>query len=295
MKTMTRWLMAGALAATVTTGRAQQDPKLMDTLEEVTAEPWQVFADALHYNIMFEHDALQTRTDFESDKSESWRDGDSSGQGWGLRLTVAKGDGALSMRYISATSEFERDVAGGRHFIETDRSDVELLWNQQAGATEFALWGWDVGYRYLGLKKRMELEEGRDSLSFGEGIEFHMLTAGYFGRWRPFKGPNLGFFASVNGFLGECSGISRNGSDDEWDGHIDEVYNQEYSLGYGARFDFGLNWDLSNGLRFGVSYHREWLYSFDATSTGIVVFPDNSDALFIETTHAVLMSVGYAF
>jgi hypothetical protein len=294
MKTIARWMMAGALAAAATAG-AQQDPKLMDTLEEVTAEPWQVFADVLHYNVLFQHDALQTRADFESDQSESWRNGDSSGQGWGLRLTVAKGDGALSIRFLSAETQYERTEPGGRQSIETDRSDVELLWNQQAGATEYSLWGWDIGYRYLGLRERMSLTEGGDALSLSEGIEYHMLTAGYFGRWRPFKGPNLGFYASINGFLGECSGIARSGSDAAWDGVIEEAYNQEYSLGYGARFEFGLNWDLGNGLRFAASYHREWLYSFDSTNTGIVVFPDNSDALFIETTHAVLLSVGYAF
>jgi hypothetical protein len=294
MKTMTGWLMAGVLAATVT-GRAQQDLKLADTLTEVTAEPWQLFVDALHYTILFEHDALQTRTDFESDKSEGWRDGSSDGQGWGLRLSIAKGDGAFSIRYIAADGDYVHTTDGGRQTIESSRNDLELLWNQQAGATEFALWGWNIGYRYLGVKKRMELVEGGDSLSFNDGVTYHMLTGGYFGQWQPFKGPNLGFYASINGLLGECSGIARVGSDLAWDGTIEENYDQEYSLGYGARIEAGLQWQLRNGIRFSASYHREWIHSFDATNSGIVVFPDNSDALFIETTHAVLLAVGYAF
>lgn len=294
MKTFVRWAMVGALAA-ATAGRAQQEPKLADTLQEVTAEPWQVFADLLNYTVLFEHDALQTRTDFESDKSEGWRDGSSSGQGWGLRLSVAKGDGAFSVRFIAASGDYERTDVGGRQTIDTSRNDLELLWSQQAGAKDFALWGWDVGYRYIGLKKRMDLIEGGDTMSFNDGVTYHMLTAGYFGQWRPFKGPNLGFYAAVNGLLGECSGIARAGSDTAWDGRIEERYDQEFSLGYGARFEAGINWDVRNGLRLSASYHREWIYSFDATNSGIVVFPDNDDALFIENTHAVLISVGYAF
>ena len=37
------------------------------------------------------------------------------------------------------------------------------------------------------------------------------------------------------------------------------------------------------------------MYSFDATDTGIVVFPDNNDALFIENHHAVVGTLNYLF
>lgn len=264
-------------------------------LELTEAEPWKVAVDGLSYLVVWQHDALQTRADYEADRRESWRDGDVNGNGWGLRLSVAKGDGAASVRYIGANYDYERHEPNGHHEIESDRNDLEILWSQRAGATEHAEWGWELGYRYLGITKRIDLREGRDRFQASENTNWHFLEAGYFGRWRPFRGPNFGVYALIRGMLGEARGIAREGSDHAWDGDIKERYRNDYSLAYGARGEFGVDWFLKNGIRASVSYHREWAYSFDSTDSGLVVFPDNSDALFIENVYAVVISVGYMF
>jgi hypothetical protein len=44
-----------------------------------------------------------------------------------------------------------------------------------------------------------------------------------------------------------------------------------------------------------LEYRREWLYSFEATQSGIVVFPDNDDALFISNTHGVYIYLNYVW
>ena len=294
MRTMMRWWWAAAVAAGVA-AQAQNEPAAGLELEETRSEPWRVVADGIFYSVLYQHDALQTRADFEEDRAESWRRGDASGNGWGLRLAVAKGDGAASVRFINAEFDYERREPGGYHEIENIRNDLELLWSQRAGATESSQWGWDIGYRYIGVTKRMTLVERHDDLRFSENTNYHMLQAGYFGRWQPFKGPNLGVYALIRGMIGEASGFARRGSDDKWDGQIRERYDDDYSLAYGARAEFGVNWDLRNGLRASLSYHREWIYSFDSTDSGLVVFPDNSDALFIENVHAVMFTFGYAF
>lgn len=296
MGTTSRWITAAALAAAANAwGQAAEVASLKAELEERPPEPWRISVDAISYHVLFNHDALQTRTDYEADRKEGWRQGDSDGSGWGLRLTVAKHEGGASARYIGAKTEYHRNEPGGHHHIESDRNDLELLWSQQAGATESASWGWDLGYRYIGVTKRVELVEGRDRFEAAENTNYHLLQAGYFGRWQPFKGPNLGVYALIRGLLGEASGLARQGRDDAWDGRIRERYRDDYSLAYGARAEFGVAWELRNRLRAGLSYHREWIYSFDSTDEGLVVFPDNSDALFIENTHAVVISVGYTF
>ena len=66
-------------------------------------------------------------------------------------------------------------------------------------------------------------------------------------------------------------------------------------MAYGARASFGVDIAITKRVRLTVDYMREWLYSFDSTDTGIVVFPDNSDALFIENHHALVASVNYLF
>jgi hypothetical protein len=70
---------------------------------------------------------------------------------------------------------------------------------------------------------------------------------------------------------------------------------EEYSLAYGARASFGVDVAITKRVRLTIDYLREWLYSFDAKDSGIVVFPDNSDALFVENQHAVLASLNYLF
>lgn len=304
MQSMNTWMrnrlilavgIVGAAVAVAQFGPGESSPVSDAELQLTETEPWRVAVDGLSYLVVWQHDALQVRADYEADRRESWRDGDVNGNGWGLRLSVGKGDGAASVRFIGATYDYERREPNGFHEIESDRNDLEILWSQRAGSTEHAEWGWELGYRYLGITKRIDLREGRDRLQASENTNWHFLEAGYFGRWRPFKGENLGAYALIRGMLGEARGIARQGSDHAWDGDIKERYQSDYSLAYGARGEFGLDWYLKNGVRASVSYHREWAYSFDSTESGLVVFPDNSDALFIENVYAVVISIGYMF
>ncbi|MCX7818236.1 MAG: hypothetical protein N2652_03355 [Kiritimatiellae bacterium] len=288
-------LLTLVVGASAQAAPSDSPPPADAELELTQAEPWRVSVEGLSYLVVWQHDALQTRADYEEDRRESWRDGDVNGNGWGLRLAVGRGDGALSARFIGANYDYERREANGHHEIESDRNDLEILWSQRAGAAEHAEWGWELGYRYLGITKRVDLREGGDRFRASENVNWHFLEAGYFGRWRPFKGPNLGVYALVRGMLGEARGLARQGSDHKWDGDIKESYRNDYSLAYGARGEFGVDWMLRNGVRASVSYHREWAYSFDSTESGLVVFPDNSDALFIENVYAVVISVGYMF
>ena len=123
-------------------------------------------------------------------------------------------------------------------------------------------------------------------------VEWDVLQAGYFGEWTPLLGW-LYFFGDIGGRFGEVEGICRRGSDANWkDGRIREGYIVDSSLAYGAYASLGIGVQY-RGFSADVAYRRSWLYSFDATESGTVVFPDNDDALFIQNDGGFEFRLGY--
>jgi hypothetical protein len=182
------------------------------------------------------------------------------------------------------------------HHIDTVSRDFEVSWSQIRGRNDQAEWGSTLGFRYLGMQKDVAVEEGTMSVDGSGNMNWLMLVGGYDGNWRPFDTPTFQVHGSFYFFLGEVEGTARSGSDEDWtDGVVSESYGNEYSLAYGARGSFGIDVAITKRVRMTVDYMREWIYSFDATDTGIVVFPDNSDALFIENQHALMISLNYIF
>jgi len=164
------------------------------------------------------------------------------------------------------------------------------------GRNEQAEWGSTLGFRYLGMHKDVSVTEGEMTVDGSGNINWLMLVGGYDGLWQPFDSPTFKARGFIHFFLGEADGTARSGTDEDWtDGVVSETYSDEYSLAYGARASFGVDVSITKKLRLTVDYMREWLYSFDATDVGVVVFPDNRDALFIENHHAVVVDLTYRF
>lgn len=282
---------------------AAQDLVRMDAAEGVGADlvmqdasPWRVSMGLIYKNWLYEHDALQQRVPATSDLANEWEEGDTDGSGWGLQAKIGKGDGHLNVVFMKSDFAFELLTVGARQQVDTVARDFELSWSQTRGRNDQAEWGSTLGFRYLGMQKDVEVTEGTMKVDGSGNMNWLMLLGGYDGNWRPFDTPTFQAHGFIHFFLGEVKGTARSGSDENWtDGVVSETYNNEYSLAYGARASFGVDVAITKDVRLTVDYMREWLYSFDATDTGIVVFPDNSDALFIENHHAVLMSLNYLF
>jgi len=258
--------------------------------------PWNISAGLIYKNWLYEHDALQQRVPASSDNADEWENGDTDGSGWGLHFKIGKGDGHLNVVIVKSDFSFELTTSGFRHQIETVARDFELSWSQIRGRNNQAEWGSTLGVRYLGMQKDVKVTEGRMTVDGSGNMNWLLLLGGYDGNWRPFDTPTFQMHGFLHFFLGEVDGTARSGSDENrTDGKVSETYGNEYSLAYGARALFGVDVALTRNIRLMVDYMREWLYSFDATDTGIVVFPDNSDALFIENHHAVVASLNYIF
>jgi hypothetical protein len=260
------------------------------------ANPWMISGGLIYKNWLYEHDALQQRAPAGSVHGDDWEQGDTDGSGWGLQTHIGRGDGRLNASFIKSDFKYELRPVGGFHKIDTIARDFELSWSQIRGRNEQAEWGSELGLRYLGMQKSVAITEGNDYAEESGNINWLMLLGGYHGNWRPFDTPMFQAHGSLLFFLGEAKGTSISGKDEEWtDGTISEVPVEEYSLAYGARASFGVDVAITKRVRLTIDYLREWLYSFDAKDSGIVVFPDNSDALFVENQHAVLASLNYLF
>jgi hypothetical protein len=294
--------MAGGVGLCSAQDLAKTDRMAEDTGAEMLQEasPWQVSGGLVYKNWLYEHDALQQRVPASSDKANEWEEGDTDGSGWGLQARIGRGDGRLNVIFMK--SDFEYSLSppdapeGVLQQIDTVSRDFELSWSQIRGRNNEAEWGSTLGFRYLGMQKNVHVTEGEMKVDGSGNMNWLMLLGGYDANWRPFDTPTFQMHGLLHFFLGEVDGTARSGTDEDWtDGVVSETYGNEYSLAYGARASFGVDVALTKKVRMTVDYMREWLYSFDATDTGIVVFPDNSDALFIENHHAVVMSVNYLF
>jgi hypothetical protein len=245
------------------------------------------------------HDALQVRADDSFEHSEEWRNGKVDGDGWGLRMLVGRGDGEFQINFYNTEYEFEvidlETPAGQR--IKTERRDVDIVWSQITGAEGNTMWGWKAGYRHVGTEKTVRVVELDAEQMANDNVNWNLLTAGYWGDARPFGGKIFKLHGAMNLFLGEVAGMAREGSDeDPTDGTIGEVYQKSsFSVAYGLNFDAGLRIKLYRELELALDYRREWLYSFESTASGIVVFPDNADALFIENTQLFSTYLMYKF
>jgi hypothetical protein len=260
------------------------------------ASPWRVSGGLIYKNWLYEHDALQQRAPAGTVHGDDWEQGDTDGSGWGLQTHIGRGDGRLNASFIKSDFKYELRPVGGFHKIDTVARDAELSWSQIRGRSEQAEWGSELGVRYLGMQKSASLSEGQRTIDASGNVNWLMLLGGYNGNWRPFETPMFQAHGSLLFFLGEAKGTALSGRDDSWtDGDISEIPVEEYSLAYGARASFGVDVAMTKRVVLTIDYMREWLYSFDAKDSGIVVFPDNSDALFIENQHSLSASLKYLF
>jgi hypothetical protein len=304
--TMKRYVWLAALVAGgVNLGvaqAAQETTKTEAATEEMGSEmvqeaaPWRISGGLVYKNWLYEHDGLQQRLPTTADHGNDWENGKTSGNGWGLQARIGRGEGWLDVSFIKSDFDYRFSPEGGYHQIDTVSRDFEVLWSQVRGHNDLAQWGSTLGFRYLGMQKHVQITEGTRPYKGDGNMTWLMLVGGYNGDWRPFDTPTFQIHGSLLFFLGEADGTARSGSDESWtDGVISETYDKQYSLAYGARGLFGADIAITKEVRMTIDYMREWLYSFDATDTGIVVFPDNSDALFIENHHAVVASLNYIF
>jgi hypothetical protein len=275
---------------------------------------WRISLGPAYEGFSQAHNALQIRADtgFE-DVAEDWRDGDSNGSGWGLQFEATKGTSSAIVRFMRADTDFEvMHDASSFTKLDSNRSDIEILWREVTGNNDNGIWGWQAGIHWIGNDHGVEIrEEGRytfepeegdprppsrNVVEFRDDINWGMVTAGYHGQWRPFDGKYFRAHGGLNAMLGEVQGVARRGNDiNPADGYIQNEYIDDFSIAYGANIAGGIEVTVYKRLELGVEYRRQWLYSFEATNTGLVVFPDNDDALFIDVTHSVYAYLGFVF
>ena len=80
-------------------------------------EPWIITLGPAAEFFTFEHDALQQRkdTEFNTTGQDDWREGRTSGSGWGLRMTASKGkdQGSANLVFLTSKTDFDLDVPPG--------------------------------------------------------------------------------------------------------------------------------------------------------------------------------------
>lgn len=293
------WLIPAVLVCGLAGAAVAQDDKLTDEqlLEEGLVKKEAPFEVTLGLNwraYLFEHSALQTRSDRENDHSEDWRKGNTDGSGWGVILSVERLTSKIEGSITASSYDYDLKLGGLRHSIETDRRDLDLNWQEQTGHSERGRWGWLLGVRYITLDEQYRIEERKNGKGRAEvlddngDIQWFMAQAGYWGDIQPFQRPFMKIYGNARLLLGEARGTARFGSDgDPNDGNIEEHYDDEYSVSYGLNGTLGVAFRIRQSVGLNLEYTREWLYSFESTGSGIVVFPDNNDALFIESWHGV--------
>lgn len=294
----TTWLcmalaLGGALAVQAADEALLSDEQLLEEGLTRKEEPFELQLGLNWRAYMYEHSALQTRQDRESDDAENWRDGNLDGGGWGVTFAIQRLTSRIEANLIASDYEFDLNTGDFDHHIETDRRDFELNWQELAGQSERGKWGWLLGVRYITLDERFKIVEQGDAkepgvLDTAGDISWFLAEGGYWGKIEPFRQPFMNIYGNVKLFIGEADGIAREGTDlDAGDGNIEERYVDEYSVAYGLNGTLGVSFRIRKRIGLNIEYFREWLYSFDSTGSGIVVFPDNNDALFIENSHGI--------
>jgi hypothetical protein len=243
-------------------------------------------------------DALQHRADYDDATRQHWQNGKDQGGGWGGTLSVKQGPSELTLRRERLEHDFEARSRDDYQTIETTRDDWELqYWHTQEGQAEFGEeggWGWTVGIRHVASRKEMEIGEKATVLATDGDVAWNLAQGGYWGAWRPLQWRTR-LFGVVNFLFGEVDGLARFGNDTKLDGKIEDTYRHDSGLAYGMNFTLGVGIDLLKYARIDLGYRREWLYSFQATDSGVVVFPDNDDALFIENIAGLYAEAGVRF
>ena len=274
---------------------AGSDAMIAEASQEAPT-PWRVSGGLLYKNWLYEHDAIQQRGPTTAKGGEDWENGSTSGNGSGVQMKVGRGDGVLDVSFVKSDLQYEFKKPKYSQTIDTISRDFEATWALINGRNNQAEYGTVIGFRYLGMQKNATVTENGVTGEGNGNVTWMMLEGGYTGNWRPFDTPTFQAHGSILFFLGEASGTARSGMDTNvTDGVFSETYSDQYSMAYGARASFGVDVSITKRVWLSVDYMREWLYSFDATDSGIVVFPDNSDALFIENHHAVMASLNYVF
>lgn len=278
------------------------DPYDLPEFDEAPEEqPWILTAGLEAGIFTYVHSALQRRSDDAFDSSEDFRDNEADGEGWGVAFEATKGDGTLVVDFLRTDSKYENIFvrgsrpAGSR--INTDRTDLEVLWRQKTGENPNGHWGWHAGVKWVGENLELLIVEGGERVNAFEDINWLMLKAGYYGELTPWEGQILTAHGQANLLLGEVEGFARTaGSDvDPTDGNIEEDYGSEFSLAYGASAIGGITLHILDQFHVTAEYRREWLYSFEATGSGVTVFPDNNDAKFINISHGVFIYANYVW
>lgn len=267
----------------------QTDPTLelqsLETGVPMKKDKWMIDAETFLLNYGYAHDALQHRTDDDEDGNNDWSSSDSSGDGYGIRFTVSwDGEGSALLTFQSSETTYDdTDEAGGSHQINNDLFNGQIEWQQVTDTGKDWHRGWKAGLRYLSEDKDVSITEayGRTVRSFDASTSWKLVSGGYFFDWRPF-GRWVRVICEAGALFGDVEGDCREGRDESWtDGRISEEYQEADSLAYGANVGMTVYADIHPRVSLGVGYRREWLYSFDATDSGMAMYPDNNDALFI--------------
>ncbi len=302
MRTKTWWAAGAALiwlGARIWAQAPNGDEAFLDETAEKGNEPVHVSLMLRAGHLSHAHDALQHRADYTDWTRQHWQQGESSGDGWGATLAVKQGPHELTLRRERLSHEFNmqehRDM---RHHVATTRDDWEILyWHRKEGGDEIGdlgAWGWHIGVRHIASRKSLEIVERSARLEQNGEVTWKLLQGGYWGVYRPAKW-HARLFGAIHFFFGEVEGLARHGNDEKLDGRIREQWRNDQGLAYGLGGTLGAGFDFLKYASVNLGYRREWLYSFQATDSGVVVFPDNDDALFIENISGLYAEIGARF
>lgn len=298
MKTRIATATAVLLLAAAGRSAAQYAEELPEELIEKEKEPLRAALALRLSEISYANDAVQHRADYDEDTRRHWQQGKVDGDGWGLTLSVKQGPGELTFRAERLEHRFDAQETGSpsnSHRIDTRRQDLEFLyWHTREGKDEpgeKGAWGWTLGIRHVSSNKRISIRERSAALDTEGDVTWKLLQGGYWGVYRP-SSWQARLFGSLTFMFGEVDGLSRNGNDVKWDGRIRESYRDDQGLAYGLGLALGAGVDFLKYCSFNIGYRREWLYSFQSTDSGVVVIPDNDDALFIENIGGLYAEIG---
>jgi hypothetical protein len=310
---MKKWMQWSAALLLASAGTAQAQFELEELEQEMAKPRWSVSVGGVFHDVSFSHSALQHRFDYESNEPEPrssgsidysgydpepWKDGDTDGDGYGATVFIGQNNSWVGLATSQMDYKWVVHESDWWHSVQTDRTEVDIAYYKAiegsiAPGSE-GLYGWTLGIRWIEMDQTLQTYERNQFRERTGDQQWKLIRLGYHGVWRPFGG----FFKAVgnaNFLFGEAEGMARAGNDTKADGLFREDYRNDSSLAYGVNLLGAIGVDVFEMVNLSLGFRGEWLYSFDSTTSGQVVFPDNEDALFIENSRLVFGAVSVMF
>lgn len=231
----------------------------------VYSDKWHISAGGIFFSVFFSGDAL-------SDIGGGFT---SDGKMTGYRASIGKGHNRISGTVYNGDYKLEtRDnpipgSIGSYGSIESDRTDIDLMWLRILDQNEKGGIALITGYKYLFSDKTVYRNEtfygNYDDETFEGDITWHMLNVGLYATARIFNSNVFGFFLSANASLGFVSGMTQDTEDTVLAGNVVDTYKDKSMAAWGFNASVGIQCTITRHGILRAGYRGQVLNGMDGS------------------------------